>query len=166
MLTVQCALLLSGVFSVCVAQSVMVEWNPSPTTNVVGYDIYFGILNGIYTNELQVGKTTNLVIPGLLNGIKYYFAATAVNSSGIQSSLSGQTSYTVPVAAAELGSPNYSNSKLSFTVTGTAGYNYAIQTSSNLLNWTSLQTNTSPWTFTDTNTKSFHQRFYRAIYPP
>jgi hypothetical protein len=147
-------------------QSVMLSWNPSVSTNVVGYNIYFVAPNGDYTNELSAGNATNLMVSGLVDGTTYYFAATAVDSSGVQSAFSGQVSYTVPIAAVTLGSPEYSSNGLSFTVTGNPGYNYAIQTSTNLLSWTSLETNTSPWLFVDTNAKDFQQRFYRSVYSP
>jgi hypothetical protein len=53
-----------------------------------------------------------------------------------------------------------------FTVTGTAGYPYAIEASTNLVNWLRLQTNASPFTFIDSNAPAFHNRFYRAVFQP
>jgi Fibronectin type III domain len=150
------------------AQSVRIVWYPSISPNIVGYNVYYGVINGVYTNELHAGNTTNLIISGLANGTTYHFSATAQNSSGLQSVFSGQTFYTVPGGpiVGILGSPGYSGHNFSFTVTGTPGYSYAIQTSSDLLNWTSVETNISPWTFTDTNSTYFRQKFYRSIYPP
>jgi hypothetical protein len=58
------------------------------------------------------------------------------------------------------------DNNFSFTVAGVPGYNYAVQASTNLIDWVSLLTNTSPFTFTDTNTASFQQQFYRSIYTP
>jgi hypothetical protein len=61
-----------------------------------------------------------------------------------------------------LGSLVMTNNQIQFTVTGTAGDNYAIDASTNLsrTNWVSILTNASPFTFNDTNT--MQQRFYRA----
>ncbi|HSU56973.1 MAG TPA: immunoglobulin domain-containing protein [Candidatus Dormibacteraeota bacterium] len=55
-----------------------------------------------------------------------------------------------------------------FTVTGSAGSNYIVQTCADLSasNWVSAKTNTSPFTFTDTNVNGFGQRFFRAIAAP
>jgi endonuclease/exonuclease/phosphatase family metal-dependent hydrolase len=55
-----------------------------------------------------------------------------------------------------------------FTVTGTPGSNYVVQVSTNLSssNWLSLQTNSSPFNFIDTNWHSYSQRFYRAVALP
>jgi hypothetical protein len=77
-------------------QSVRLTWNPSPSANIIGYDIYYGGASGNYTNMVWVGNVTNWTIPGLLGGVTYYFAATAVNRSGLQSGYTSQTSYTPP----------------------------------------------------------------------
>ncbi|HZM02770.1 MAG TPA: hypothetical protein VFC44_07075 [Candidatus Saccharimonadales bacterium] len=45
---------------------------------------------------------------------------------------------------------------------GIAG-NYIIETSTNLVNWRSLQTNFAPFTFVDTNAASSPFRFYRTV---
>ena len=54
------------------------------------------------------------------------------------------------------------NNQIQFTITGTAGDNYAIDAGTNLsaANWVPILTNQSPFTFKDTNTVL--QRFYRA----
>jgi subtilisin-like proprotein convertase family protein len=51
------------------------------------------------------------------------------------------------------------------TLDGFAGQNYAIQTSSNLVSWTAVSTNTGAFIFTDTVTNA-SQRFYRAVQLP
>jgi hypothetical protein len=38
-----------------------------------------------------------------------------------------------------------------------------IESSTDLVNWVSLQTNSSPFTFTDTSAASYPRRFYRAV---
>jgi len=53
-----------------------------------------------------------------------------------------------------------------FAVTGVPGFNYAVQSSTNLINWQSLITNPSPFNFTDTNAAEFPQQFYRSVYFP
>ena len=53
-----------------------------------------------------------------------------------------------------------------FMITGVPGFNYAVQASTNLIDWVSLVTNASPFSFADTNTPGFQQRFYRSIYLP
>ena len=69
-------------------------------------------------------------------------------------------------AAATLTSLVRSSGHFSFLVTGISGSNYVVQASSDLKNWTSVQTNTSPFTFTDANAGNFSQRFYRTYFLP
>ncbi len=68
---------------------------------------------------------------------------------------------------AELSAPGFSAGQFQMLVTGTAGGNYVVQTSTNLASpdWVPLLTNTSPFTFTDTN-QTAPQKFYRAISLP
>jgi len=56
----------------------------------------------------------------------------------------------------------FTNNQFEFTVTGTTGYNYAVEASANLSNWISIGTNSSPFAFTDTNSANYPVRFYRA----
>lgn len=54
--------------------------------------------------------------------------------------------------------------QLKFNVIGVPGYNYAIEASTDLVNWTPLSTNASPFTFTDQPTAGIH--YYRAVWLP
>jgi hypothetical protein len=56
--------------------------------------------------------------------------------------------------------------QFSFQVTGIAGAKYAVEASSDLTRWSSVQTNTSPFTFQDGMTNGVGQRFYRATFLP
>ncbi len=60
------------------------------------------------------------------------------------------------------------NQQFQFTVTGQAGANYIVQFTTNLATgvWLPLLTNTSPFTFTDTNPAASAQQFYRAVSSP
>ena len=65
-------------------QSVTLVWNPSTNTDVVGYNLYYGGATQTYTNMASVGDVTNATISGLIAGDKYFFAATAVDSAGLE----------------------------------------------------------------------------------
>ncbi|HXB60817.1 MAG TPA: fibronectin type III domain-containing protein [Candidatus Acidoferrales bacterium] len=145
-------------------QSLALGWSRSVSPNVVGYDIYYGGLSGIYTNKIVVGNVTNLTIPGLIGGDTYYFVVTAVNNVGLQSGYSSQLPYTLSTAPV-LGAPVFSSNGFSFAVSGTSGSNCVIQVSTNLINWVPLVTNAVPFQFTDSNANHFSKRFYRAVYP-
>jgi len=70
-----------------------------------------------------------------------------------------------PSAPATLSGVTRNGNQFQFTVTGTAGSNYVVQAATNLGlgSWTPVATNQSPFMFTDPNTGSSPQRFYRAI---
>jgi endoglucanase len=51
-----------------------------------------------------------------------------------------------------------------FNVTGSSGFQYIVQGSTDLFNWTPLQTNTLPFSFTDSNAPGQGMRFYRTLY--
>jgi hypothetical protein len=63
----------------------------------------------------------------------------------------------------------FSNGTFLMTFTGPAGSNYVLQTSTNLLQWAPLSTNTplvSPFTLTDTNAPGGEARFFRVLQLP
>jgi hypothetical protein len=68
--------------------------------------------------------------------------------------------------AASLAVVSSGTGQFAITITGATGQPYAVQASTDLVNWVALQTNTAPFIFTDTNAGQFSQRFYRAVYAP
>lgn len=58
------------------------------------------------------------------------------------------------------------NGTFGFQVTGAAGSNYVVQATSDLLNWTPVQTNQAPFVFQENVNNGVSQRFYRAVYLP
>jgi len=80
--------------------SVSLTWNPSLSTNVVGYKIYYGVASGVYNTAISVTGSTNVTVTNLAGGITYYFAATAVNTFGAESPFSNETTYSVPTNSA------------------------------------------------------------------
>jgi hypothetical protein len=67
-------------------------FNPSPSPDLAGYNVYSGTNEGAYVSELSVGLT-NFVWAQDWPQFTNYFAAAAVNSSGIQSAMSAPTSH-------------------------------------------------------------------------
>jgi hypothetical protein len=55
------------------------------------------------------------------------------------------------------------NGQFTFNVSGTPDYQYAVQASSNMTDWVSVETNAAPFVFTDANASQFNQRFYRVV---
>lgn len=103
-----------------------------------------------------------------------YVAANATSSYGTAGTMrydmvtiSGSAIVVTPPSPPALSAPAIiSGSQFQFTITGSSGSNYAVQFSTNLVDWTSLFTNTSPFIFTDTNANLFPRGFYRAVLAP
>jgi uncharacterized repeat protein (TIGR03803 family) len=58
------------------------------------------------------------------------------------------------------------NGQFALSVTGTEGHIYVVQVSTDLMNWTSVATNQSPFIFVDSEADKYQQRFYRSFSPP
>ena len=71
---------------------------------------------------------------------------------------------TAPAILEALAAP--ANGQFALSITGTAGQTYVLQVSTDLLNWSSVATNQSPFTFVDTDAAKYPQRFYRSISLP
>lgn len=55
-------------------------WSPNKETNLKGYYLSYGTESGQYTNKTNIVPTTNIVIPFLEVGKKYYVVVRAVNN--------------------------------------------------------------------------------------
>jgi hypothetical protein len=146
--------------------SVTLGWNSSAAPGVVGYRVYVGETSGNYTQEIDVGASTTAKIPGLTIGVTYYFAVTAYDGTGLESSLSSEISYLIPV-------PSTPTLQLSFVAgepammsgMAPAGYQYDVLATTDLQNW-SVIGNVAPdvsgsFQFTDPDAATAPARFYR-----
>ena len=68
-----------------------------------------------------------------------------------------------PPAQARLSSYGYGAGGFSFNLAGTAGSLYVVETSTNLVDWVPVLTNTAPFNFVDPNAAQFSCRFYKSI---
>ncbi len=84
--------------TVTATQNVSLAWDASPDPDVVGYFIYYGGAACDFTNRISVGNLTSATISNLVERRTYFFAATARNTSGLESDFSNEVSYTVPAA--------------------------------------------------------------------
>ena len=76
------------------ASSLTLAWDPSTSTNVAGYRIYYGPSSRNYTNTLDVGNATSATLSNLVTGATYYFAATAYDTANLESDFSNEVGYT------------------------------------------------------------------------
>jgi hypothetical protein len=160
-----CSLLvLLSHLSALASQSIEVGWNLSGDSQVVSYKIYFGTMSRDYVHQVAVGHTNVATIAGLAAGVTYYFAAAAVDGKGNESAYSDEVVFTTtPLAAAILKPAQVPAGEFGFTVSGGTGTAYVIQSSSNLIDWVSVLTNTAPFTFSDMNVPGVRQCFYRSF---
>jgi hypothetical protein len=71
------------------AFKVTLTWDPNASNEgIAGYKIYYGTESQNYTAVIDVSDATIKSVATLKKGMLYYFAATAYNSSGVESSFS------------------------------------------------------------------------------
>ena len=71
---------------------VTLDWDAN-TDPVAGYKIYYGSASRSYQVVIDAGNNTTLTISNLQDDSTYYFAATAYNTSGIESVYSNEVRY-------------------------------------------------------------------------
>jgi hypothetical protein len=148
---------------------------PQSQVAVVGGSVTFATaLNGTSPFNYQwrfgaagiAGATSSAVtLSNLTMSQSGSYSVLVTNIAGTNTSSTAQLTI-YATAAASLGFPSGPvNGRLSFGVTGVPGFSYIIQSSSNLIDWMPLETNVTPFTFTDTNAVN-PLEFYRAVYRP
>ena len=91
------------------------------------------------------------------------YSVLLTNAAGSATSAVATLVVLLPAPPGILGGAVYgANGVFQFNVGGAAGSNYVIASSTNLTDWLPVETNTSPFTFTDTNAVNVPLQFYRA----
>ena len=142
--------------------SAILIWDASPSTNITGYKVYYGTNSGSYPQVVSAGLTTQTTIAGLTPGTTYYFAATASDSTGLESDYSNEASFTAPAPRPELSLVRIGTKSVLRWPTNSPGY--TLQSSSSPAGaWTNLTSSpsVSGSTFIYTNTVNAALRLYR-----
>ena len=85
--------------------AVTLSWQYADTNQIAGFNVYdsttSGTNNGTYENVTTVpgASATEATISNLTAGVTYYFAATAFETNGLESTYSDEVSYTIPQPA-------------------------------------------------------------------
>ena len=155
-------------------QSVALAWDANSEPNVSGYKLYYGTASGVYTNSLNITNGTAVTVPGLKEGLTYFFALTACSVSGLESARSSEIRYDVPIVftiagpslLVNLGSQSSDPKSLSFLAA--PNKTYELQSTENLQTWSTLWYST-PVTasqlleYTDMDPSPSGMRFYRLL---
>ncbi|HVM46660.1 MAG TPA: immunoglobulin domain-containing protein [Candidatus Acidoferrum sp.] len=120
-------------------------------------------LNG---TNLPGATAATLVLPGVTLAQGGTYSVVATNVAGTTNSPGAVLAVYSTAAPTLCGAGCATDGQLQMNVVGVPGYQYAILASSNLTDWCVLLTNSSPFTFNDTNSSACPQRFYRAQYLP
>src|SRR5207249_6805835 len=80
------------------AQSLSLAWDRSADPSVSGYRLHCGTHSGVYTQTIEIGNATATLISNLVEGATYFFAVTAYRTASLESSLSNEVLYRVPVS--------------------------------------------------------------------
>jgi len=108
-------------FSAFATGSVTLTWIACTNPCVAGYNVYYGGASGAYTNVNYAGNTTNVTISGLTQGTTYYFAATSLTASGMESPFSSEVSYFIPLNAPATNQPPTLNAITNLSINENAG---------------------------------------------
>jgi len=65
--------------------SINLIWNSNEEADLSGYKIYYGTSSGNYGSPIDVGNVTSFELSGLIEGITYYMALTAYDTSNNES---------------------------------------------------------------------------------
>jgi len=83
------AILLSIIFCTGIsAQTAKVRWQPNTEEDLAGYKVYYGLQSRNYFESINSGNVTQQIINNLLTDTLYYFAVTAYDKSGNESTYS------------------------------------------------------------------------------
>lgn len=77
-------------------QAVELTWNPSPESDVYGYNVAYGTQSGVYTNATTFYGTADAIISRLAGGFTYYFTVSAIDTHGVENILSNEASFAIP----------------------------------------------------------------------
>src|ERR1035441_4276136 len=87
--------------------SVTLAWDSSSGNDLVtNYNIYYGVASLTYTNTVAAGTNLTMTVTNLIRNTMYYFAATAVDTNGLESD------YSIEVSALDRKSTRLNSSHL------------------------------------------------------
>lgn len=138
------------------------EANVISGNNIVGYFVNSNEYDEGFLYNINSGKYITLSVPGAEQ--TWPEGVSGNNLVGSYEKSSGSYYNFVATPLLVLQATNIGG-RLQLTVSGPSD-STIIQTSTNMVNWVSVYTNTTPFTFTDSTMAFFPDRFYRAMLSP
>ncbi|MEN6446896.1 MAG: fibronectin type III domain-containing protein [Syntrophaceae bacterium] len=86
------------------AAAVRISWLSNSESDLAGYRVYYGSTSRNYQWYIDAGRTTSTQINNLVNGVTYYFALTAYDTSGNESAFSQEIPAAIPAQGSGSGS--------------------------------------------------------------
>ena len=116
--------------------AVTLAWRPSPDSSVVGYRLIYGTNPGDYQWSATIAgrATTNAVLTGLMEGMRYYAACVSFDASGVESVPSNEVNF-VPRHFIHLRQHSWAVEAF-----GVYGQTNEIKMSTNLSDWWTVMT--------------------------
>jgi hypothetical protein len=74
------------------ASYLTLAWDPNTEPDLAGYRVYYGTTSGEYVDSIDVGNITTYRLDDLLDGVTYFIALTAYDTSGNESDFSHEVS--------------------------------------------------------------------------
>jgi archaellum component FlaF (FlaF/FlaG flagellin family) len=99
------ALLLIFLPATVMAATVTLNWQANQEADISGYNVYYGAASRSYGQPIPAGNVTSYTVENLTEGSTYYFAVTAVDTSGNESGYSGEV--TANATSSEPATENY-----------------------------------------------------------
>jgi autotransporter-associated beta strand protein len=136
-----------------------IAWTAATTLTITNWA---GAVYGGGADQLVFGADSSGLMASQVSQV--WFANPAGLAVGTYLAAMLSTGEVVPLTAPPTlsGAGQLANGQFLFSLTGVPGYDYAVFGSTNLSDWTPLETNVSPFTFLDTNASLFPARYYRA----
>ncbi|MCG3115418.1 MAG: DNRLRE domain-containing protein [Candidatus Manganitrophus sp. SA1] len=83
--------------TLALAGEAILTWDPNSEGDLAGYRVYVGLLPGVYSPPIDVGRVTSWTVPNLTAGLTYHFAITAYDTDGNESGFSNEARKTIPL---------------------------------------------------------------------
>ncbi|HEX5222392.1 MAG TPA: fibronectin type III domain-containing protein [Verrucomicrobiae bacterium] len=127
------------------ANTLTIVWRPSPSPEVIGYALYWGLSADSCTNRVDLGNVTNVTLVGFQRRLTYHFAVAGYDASGEESPWSNQIQYSRPRTIPTLTLTNRlqlqhvnltsTNPVLRLSFMGQADVSYQIETTQDFQRW-------------------------------